>query len=103
MIGWILLAVAWSPVVCEFTFRLEDDVLEVRGRNGGFLPLCFNSAREEYAEQICSSLGRYLASFESVSLSSQSSYSIACVGGSNCFPYPTTYCKHGIAVKCTTD
>ncbi|RCN43136.1 Low-density lipoprotein receptor domain class A [Ancylostoma caninum] len=82
---------------------LKDDVLEVRGRNGGFLPLCFNSAREEYAEEICSSLGRYLASFESVSLSSQASYSIACVGGSNCFPYPTTYCKHGIAVKCTTD
>ncbi|KAK6748693.1 hypothetical protein RB195_001358 [Necator americanus] len=104
MIGWILVAVAWSPVVCEeFTFRLRNDVLELRGQDGLFLPLCFSSAKEEYAEEICSSLGRYLASFEFVPLPPQPSYSIACVDGINCYSYINTYCRQGIAAKCAVD
>lgn len=84
-------------------FRLNQEVLEVRGRNERYLPVCFNSSRKDYAERVCSSTGRYLLSYEALSLRTSSSYSIACVDERNCFPYLNTLCKRGVTVKCIID
>ncbi|CAJ0602048.1 unnamed protein product [Cylicocyclus nassatus] len=83
--------------------RLNRDILEVRGLDGVYLPLCLTSARQEYVEHICTSSGSYLASYESIAISSPGSYAIACVGGANCFPYLNNYCKRGVAARCSKD
>ncbi|XGW27932.1 hypothetical protein V3C99_008044 [Haemonchus contortus] len=100
MVLWILLTLIWSTTG-NLVFRSNEGVLEVRGRNNGFLPLCSNSAEKTYAEHVCNSLGSSLSLYKSVSLHTRSTYSIKCVHGADCSTYLSTDCKTGIAVNCT--
>uniref|UniRef100_A0A1I7X7S8 C-type lectin domain-containing protein n=1 Tax=Heterorhabditis bacteriophora TaxID=37862 RepID=A0A1I7X7S8_HETBA len=86
--------------VAALQFRLADRILEVQGRQGLFHPLCSNSMRKEYVKEICTNTDSSFESFAFVSIPSRLTYSIGCVGNSECFAYPSTYCKKGVIISC---
>ncbi|VDL84647.1 unnamed protein product [Nippostrongylus brasiliensis] len=83
--------------------QLNQDLLEIRGRNSQFLPLCHSSAKIKYAQHVCQSMGRHLVSHDQQLLGSRLAYSVFCDNKANCSPYVSSSCKRGVAVKCSVD
>ncbi|WKY06356.1 hypothetical protein Q1695_006506 [Nippostrongylus brasiliensis] len=103
VVAVVLLAILSQGAADDLVFRLNQDLLEIRGRNSQFLPLCHSSAKIKYAQHVCRSMGRHLVSHDQQLLGSRSSYSVFCDNNANCSPYTSSSCKRGVAVKCSVD